>query len=157
MNNALVCHAVNDRHRLLIGCGGIFVVPFFDGGYYTLNVGANHGTETGVMTAGDFVLTRALAGLCRVGQLMLLGYFQCRFGVDDARYRPSITVATVNVYKQRMQNSRRSTMPIFSNFVKGCIGNRASGKIRSLPTGILTCEQGVHDEQDRYRNQSGGS
>ena len=45
VDDALVCHAVNNRHGSIISLGGGGVIAFCYSGIYLLDVGANHGSK----------------------------------------------------------------------------------------------------------------
>ena len=72
MNDAFVCHAIQNRDSFVIGSRGLGLVFGFNGGYYLLDVGAHHGTEAGVVAAAIFRLFGAFAGLCSICQGKLL-------------------------------------------------------------------------------------
>ena len=83
VHDAFADHAINDGYGAgQCGCG-VGLIAGIDGGVYTLDVGANHGTLAGVLASSTFCLTGALAGLWAVCQGIFL-----RCGIFEARNMP---------------------------------------------------------------------
>jgi hypothetical protein len=72
VNDALVGHAVDDRHRLGVGRFRLLRVAGLDGGDDALDVGAHEGTQARVVRAALLGLAGALARLGGVGHVGLL-------------------------------------------------------------------------------------
>ena len=96
VNDALVGHFVDDRHGFFEGgLGGVFVL-LLHGLQDLFDVGAQHGTQTGVVLAMVFRLTRALLCLYCISQNRLLGIRDVRKARTMLNFAAFVNVTAFN-------------------------------------------------------------